>query len=164
MNEALEKLIQALREELQQCGEMLARLDQQQKHVTSPAADALLKSTAEIEAQSKALHESRRARTDRQRELARELGLMSDASFEDIIPQLPADYRPLMMALVHETNESLLHLHQSSCQNHILMCRSLELMSRLLGDLLPGSATNGTDKGGLLSGAFPAHATHQAIG
>ncbi|MFO1511399.1 MAG: flagellar export chaperone FlgN [Verrucomicrobiota bacterium] len=164
MNDALDKLITALREELQQCGEMLARLDQQQDHVTRRAADELLQSTAEIEVQSKVLHESRRARTDCQQSVARELGLAGDANFAEIIPQLPGDYRPLLSALVQENNESLLRVHQRSRQNHVLMCRSLELMSRLLGGLLPGSATVYTDKGGLLSGTFPAHAMYQAIG
>lgn len=164
MNEALEKLIQALREELQQYGEMLARLDQQQEYVTRRVSEDLLQSTAEIEVQSKVLHAVRRVRTDCQGEIARQLDLAGDADFSDIIPKLPGDYRPLVAALVQENNESLLRVHQRSRQNHVLMCRSLELMSRLLGGLLPGSATVYTDKGGLLSGAFPAHAMYQAIG
>ncbi len=164
MNDALEKLIQALREELQQYGEMLARLDQQQDHVTQRSADELLQSTAGIEVQSQALHASRRVRVEQQQEIARALGLAGDATFAEIIPQLPGDYRPLVTALVQENNESLLRVHARSRQNHVLMCRSLELMSRLLGGLLPGSATVYTDKGGLLNGSFPAHAMYQAIG
>lgn len=163
MSDALEKLIHALREELQQYGEMLARLDQQQDCVTRRAADELLHYTGAIEIQSRVLHESRRARTDCQQVVARELSLPDDARFAEIIPQLPGAYRPLLNALVQETNESLLRVHHCSRQNHVLLCRSLELMSRLLGGLLPGSATAGPDPGGLLNGAFPAHATYQAI-
>ena len=51
MNEALEKMIHALREELQQYGEMLARLDQQQDHVMTRASENLLEATAGIRAE-----------------------------------------------------------------------------------------------------------------
>jgi hypothetical protein len=165
MNEALEKLIQALREELQQYGEMLARLDQQQEHVTRRASEDLLQSTSEIELHSQTMKQARQVRTDCQATVARELGLESDATFAEIIPKLPGQYRPLVVALVQENNESLGRIHQRSRQNHILLCRSLELMSRLLGNLMPGSHSPVyTDKMNVSSGAFPAHAMYQAIG
>ncbi len=88
MNEALEKLIQALREELQQYGEMLARLDQQQEHVTRRASEDLLQSTSEIELHSQTMKQARQVRTDCQATVARELGLESDATFAEIIPKL----------------------------------------------------------------------------
>jgi hypothetical protein len=164
MNEALENLIQALREELQQYGEMLARLDEQQEHVTTRAAEALLESTAAIEVQTKVLHEARRVRSSRQQEVARGLGLAGDAAFGDLLPNLPGNYRPLVGALVQENNELLVRVQQRSRQNHILLCRSVELMSRLLSSLLPAGATVYTEKGDVQSGAFPAHAMYQAIG
>ncbi len=165
MNEALEKLIQALREELQQYGEMLARLDQQQEHVTRRASEDLLQATAEIEIQSQTMKQARQFRTDCQAEVARSVGFASEATFAEIIPQLPGPYRPLVTALVQENNESLGRIHQRSRQNHILLCRSLELMSRLLGNLMPGTHSPVyTDKMNVSSGAFPAHAMYQAIG
>lgn len=165
MNDALEHLIQALREELQQYGEMLARLDQQQEHVTSRASEELLQSTAAIEVQSETIKLSRQTRVNCQAEVARELGFSSDATFAEIIPKLPGQYRPLVSALVQENNESLGRIHTRSRQNHILLCRSLELMSRLLGNLLPGTHSPVyTDKMNVSNGAFPAHAMYQAIG
>jgi hypothetical protein len=164
MNEAINNLIEALREELQQYGEMLARLDQQQEHVTTRAAEALLQSTAEIEVQTRVIHEARRARAERQQVVARGLGLGVDAPFADLLPNLPSDYRPLLGALVQENNELLVRVHQRSRQNHILLCRSVELMSRLLNSLVPAGATVYTEKGDVISGAFPAHAMYQAIG
>jgi hypothetical protein len=164
MNDAIQNLIAALREELQQYGEMLARLDEQQGQVTSRASGELLESTAAIEVQSAVLQETRRARSGRQREVARGYGLADDASLAEIISRLPGEFRPLVGALVQENNELLGRVHQRSRQNHILLCRSLELMSRLLGSLLPGGGTVYTEKGGITGGAFPAHATYQAIG
>lgn len=165
MNEALEKLIQTLREELQQSGEMLARLDLQQEHVMRRTSEDLLQSTAEIEVQSKVMQSARQTRTECQTAVARALGLPDDALFADIIPQLPGQYRPLVVALVQENNESLGRIHQRSRQNHILLCRSLELMSRLLSSFMPGTHSPVyTDKMNVSSGAFPAHAMYQAIG
>lgn len=165
MNEALEKLIHALREELQQYGEMLARLDQQQDHVMTRASENLLEATAGIEVQSQAMQMTRKTRIELQAEVALELGFASDATFAEIIPKLPVNYRPLVTALVQENNESLGRIHQRSRQNHLLLCRSLELMSRLLGSLLPGSSSPVySGKGSVTSGNFPAHAMYQAIG
>lgn len=165
MNEALEKLIHALREELQQYGEMLARLDQQQEHVMTRTSENLLETTAGIEVQSQAMQLTRKTRIELQAEVARTLGLASDAIFAEIIPKLPVNYRPLVTALVQENNESLGRIHQRSRQNHLLLCRSLELMSRLLGSLLPGSSSPVySGKGNVTGGNFPAHAMYQAIG
>lgn len=165
MKDALEKLIQALREELQQYGEMLARLDQQQECVMTRRSEELLEATGGIEVQSQAMHLSRHSRVELQAEVARAVGLASDAPFADIIPRLPEDYRPLVQALIQENNESLGRIHQRSRQNHIMLCRSLEMMSRLLGSLVPGSASPVyTEKGSVNSGTFPAHAIYQAMG
>ena len=71
----------------------------------------------------------------------------------------------LVTALVQENNESLGRIHQRSRQNHLLLCRSLELMSRLLGSLLPGSNSPVySGNGSVTGGNFPAHAMYQAIG
>lgn len=165
MNQALENLIQALREELQQYGEMLARLDLQQEYVTRRSSEDLLQATAAIEVQSQTMQLARRLRIESLAEVAETLGYPSDATFAEIIPQLPADYRPLVTALVQENNESLGRIHQRSRQNHILLCRSLELMGRLLSNLMPGSSSPVyTDKMNVSNGAFPAHAMYQAIG
>ncbi len=165
MNQPLENLIQALREELQQYGEMLARLDQQQEHAITRRSEELLQATAEIEVQSQTIKCARQARTASQTEVAQQLGLPGDATFGEIIPLLPSAYRPLLSALVQENNESLGRIHQRSRQNHVLLCRSLELMSRLLGNLVPGTHSPVyTDKMSVSNGAFPAHAVYQAIG
>jgi hypothetical protein len=165
MKDALENLIQALRDELQQYGEMLARLDQQQECVMTRRSEELLEATGGIEVQSQAMQLSRHQRVDHQAEVARAVGLPGDAPFAEIIPKLPENYRPLVQALIQENNESLGRIHQRSRQNHIMLCRSLEMMSRMLGNLLPGSASPVyTEKGGVSSGTFPAHALYQAIG
>ena len=164
MIENLQNLIHSLREELQQYGEMLARLDQQQELVTRRAAEELLHSTAEIEAQSEAIQTARRQRIEWQRSVARALQLKDEVPFAEIIPWLPAEYRPLVAALVAENNELLMRVQQRSCQNHVLLSRSVEMMSRLIGTLLPSGATVYTDKGDLTGAILPAQSMYNAIG
>ena len=51
MTESLQKLIEVLRDELQQYGELLALLEQQQDLVTRRAADGVLRTVAAINEQ-----------------------------------------------------------------------------------------------------------------
>lgn len=164
MIDQLQALISALREELQQYGEMLARLDQQQELVTRRAPDDLLQSTSEIEAQTQVIHEARRLRREQQQQVARALQLPVDAPFADIIPCLPADYRPLMGALVQENNELLVRVQQRSRQNHVLLSRSVELMNRLISSLLPGGSPVYTGNGSLNGALLPVRSLYQAMG
>ena len=161
---ALQDLILSLREELQQYGEILARLDQQQEWAMRRAADDLLQSTAEIEAQSQVIQSARCQRIERQSEVARALQLEDTAEFAEIIPLLPRDYRPLVAALVQENNELLARVQQRSRQNHVLLSRSLELMNRLIGTLLPSGSPVYTGKGDIASAVLPKRSIYEAIG
>ena len=59
MIEFVEKLVGALREELQHYGEMLARLDDQQEMVMRRAPVPLLESIPQVQAQSATLTQAR---------------------------------------------------------------------------------------------------------
>ena len=168
MMETLQSLIHALREELQQYGEMLARLDFQQELLMRRAAENLLETVAGIEAQGAVIRDSRQEREVRRRDVARAL-LKPDATpFAELIALLPVDYRPLVGALVAENNELLFRVQQRSRQNHLLLARTLELMQRFMNGLFlastsPVSVYDGT---GVLPGRamVPAHALYEAVG
>lgn len=155
MIESLQDLINALREELQQYGEMLARLDHQQELITRRASEDLLQSTVEIESQSRIVQNARRQRCQSQREVARALHLSDDAPFAEITLLLPGDYRPLVAALVQENNDLLIRLQQRSRQNHVLLSRSLELMSRVIQTLIPGGSPVYTRRGNVENVVLP---------
>ncbi len=121
MIENLQKWIGALREELQECGEMLARMDYQQDLIMRRQEDSLLQSVAEIEAQGTVIQKVRRESAVSQSELARSIGLPEDVAFEDVMPFLPWEYRPLVQALIQENNELLVRVQQRSHQNHLLL-------------------------------------------
>ena len=165
MIELLKGLIESLRLELQQYGEMLALLDQQQELVVVRASDDLLRTVASINKQSTAIQSARQHRQSCQREMARLLERSTEAAFLDLIPLLPEEYRPLLRALIDENNELLLRVQQRARQNHLLLNRSLDLMQRFINTLAPGSRMPTYDgMGHLFPAALGARPIYEAVG
>lgn len=141
MTATLEQVIEALRNELQQYGEMLALLEAQQEAVAQRESGSVLTSIPAIEAQSSAIQEARCTRETHQRHLAWALGRPDSITFQELLPLLPDEYRPLVGALVQEINELLERVRQFAEQNHSQLRRSLELMDRFLVTFgVPGEA------------------------
>ncbi len=164
MTASLETLIHSLRDELQQYGEMLALLDQQQEGVLARAADEVLHSVSAIHAQGSVIESARRAREIYRREVAIALGLPKDAAFVDLLPRLPEEYRPLVQALVEENNELLVRVQQRARQNHLLLSRSLELMQKFLSSLFPPGRSQTYDGAGkMYAPALPMHSLYEAV-
>jgi hypothetical protein len=152
MTDALHALIDALRQELQQYGEMLARLDHQQESIMRRAADDVLLSANAIQEQGSIIQQVRRAREDRQRELAGHFRQPAKSSLAQLAERLPPEYQPLVRALVDENNQLLMRVQQRARQNHLLLSRSLELMRNLLRTLLPTGQDGLYDGSGNSSG------------
>ena len=165
MTEPLTLLINALREELNQYGEMLALLDQQQEYMMARATEDLFQSVAAIQAQSNAIQAARRVRESHQQSLAHSAGLAESAAFLEVLPRLPADYRPLVQALFQENNQLLTRVQHRARQNHLLLSRSCELMQSLVGTLFPSrDTTTYTDRGGRFLRSLPLTTLYEAVG
>ena len=139
MKELLSHLIESLREELKQYGEMLALLDQQQQFVMQRHSTMLPANVHSVNTQAEVLAGARHEREQRQRNLARMLELPENCGFKELIPKLPADYRPLVDALVTENNELLARVQQRARQNHLLLSHCVELMSQFLHSIFPAA-------------------------
>jgi len=164
MNHLLPNLIEALREELKQYGEMLALLDQQQHLVMRRQAGDLLQNIAVINAQAGAITAARREREQRQRIVASRLNLPEAATFAVITPLLPPNYQPLVQALVQENNELLVRVQQRARQNHLLLSHAVELMQRLINSIFPGATPETYDERGRLPGnGLPQTPLYQAV-
>ena len=137
MNRSIQLLIEALREELQSYGEMLALWTGQQEHLIARVADEVFQSISVTKAQAAAIMQARALREECRRRVAGELGQAGEAAFASLIPAMPADYQPLLQALVEENNELLLRVRRRARQNHLMLRRSVELMQELLNTLLP---------------------------
>ncbi len=137
----LKKVIESLRDELQQYGEMLALLDQQQDIFTQRGTENIWHSISAINHQGITIHAARECRHSFRRQLARTLKQPEDCTFGKLLPLLPDHYRPLVSALVQENNELLQRVSQRAEQNHLLLRRSLDLMQNFLTTLAqPGQA------------------------
>lgn len=162
---ALETLIAALREELQEYGELLALMDQQQASVMNRAADNLLETVCTIDSQAKVIQAARRHREKCQSQLADELGLSGEPTFARLLPRLPEEYRLLIGALVEENNHLLQRVQKRGHQNNLLLSRSLELMQRFLTTLAPSSRTAVYNEHGDVSmGVLPGRRLWDAVG
>jgi flagellar biosynthesis/type III secretory pathway chaperone len=161
----LQNLIAALREELHEYGEMLARLDEQQELVMKREADGILQSVATIQDQGAVIQRARQIREGRQNELAARFGLSAGAEFAHLIPRLPEDYRPLVEALVQENNALLARIQQRARQNHLLLRQSLDLMQRFLTTLFPSHEPRVYNGGGqMYPRGTPAVSVYEAVG
>ena len=137
----LQHLIEALRNELQQYGEMLALLDHQQELVRLEGTDGILHSISAIDVQSAAIQAARANRQLSQRNLAEKLNQAPESAFAQIMPLVPEHYRPLVTALVQENNELVQRVRQRAQQNHLLLRRSVEMMQRFITTLFPQDCT-----------------------
>jgi hypothetical protein len=142
MIEKTEQLVGALREEMQQYGEMLALLDQQQEQVKARSPENVFRSVGLIEAQASVLQNVRNQREECRQSVAREANRPEAVPFSELIPLLPPDYRPLVKALVDENNQLLVRVRQRAHQNHILLRRSVELMEGLITTLFSSLQTS----------------------
>jgi len=142
MIENINRLVSALREELQQYGEMLALLDAQQEHVKARSGQEVFRSISSIEAQALLIQNVRALREQCRQFVAKDAARPEAVSFSELIPLLPADYQPLVKALVDENNHLLARVRQRAHQNHLLLRRSLELMEGLLNTLFSSTQTS----------------------
>jgi hypothetical protein len=165
MLDSIQHLIDALREELKQYGEMLALLDQQQEAVVLHAADDVLDTVATISSQKEVIQSTREQREECQHELARLLDQPDDTALSRLILRLPEAYRPLVQALLEENNALLVRVQQRARQNHILLTRSMELMQGFVNSFLPACHTptyNGS--GGVSTPPASASPLYEAVG
>jgi flagellar biosynthesis/type III secretory pathway chaperone len=161
----LESLIAALRDELQQYGEMLALLDREQELVLRRASSELFDSVSAIQGQAVVLQTARRHREECRAELATALGRPADAPISELMGLVPSDYRPLLDALIRENNHLLVRVQQRARQNHLLLTRSLELMQRFIATLFPSRDSQVyDDHGARPSRLQPLQSLYEAVG
>lgn len=135
MTATLEQVINSLRDELQQYGEMLALLELQHESVLRQGPESVLTSISAVEAQASTIGTARRTREAAQRQLAWALGQPNEETLRALLPLLPEPYRPLVGALMDEINELLQQVQVRARSNHGQLERSLALMERFLASI-----------------------------
>lgn len=135
MTPTLEQVIEALREELQQYGEMLALLEDQHGCLIRQDAQSILNSCSTLDTQRNVIEAARARRESLQRQLAWVLGRPENPTIRDLLPLIPDYYHPLISALSREINELIESVHERVQTNHSLLRRSLELTERFLATI-----------------------------
>jgi len=143
------KLIEKLRDELHQYGEMLALLEQQQESVMARAADDVLNSVAAINEQMNNVQAARLERESCQNEIARNLRQPAQTGFAQLIPLLPEKFR----------------VQRRARQNHLLLSRSLQMMQQFMNTLIPANPpTTYNGEGNLQSTPKAAQLLYEGVG
>lgn len=140
MIEQIELLVERLRDELKQYGELMALLDRQQELVLQRDADGIQATAEQIDQQSMVLEEFKAVRRRVQEELAQALGMSPIDTIEELLPRLPQAYRPLIKALVEDNNFSIQRIGRVARQNHMLLSRSIEMVGGLIRSICPDQA------------------------
>ena len=164
MTERIKHLIEALRDELKEYGEMLALLEEQQEHLMSRRADGVLESVGRINEQALVLKRTRMRREETQHHLACTVGHAECTGIFVLAQYLPADYRPLLTALVNENNQLLARVQKRGHQNHLLLSRSVELMQQFISALNPGQNATVYGGDGAVHTGSPSNALYEAVG
>ena len=165
MQSLLPKVLEALRKELGEYGEMLTLLDHQREHVLSRNGTEVLQTVAAIQHQAENIRTARSAREGCQQEIAGVLKKPANAAMAVILPLLPENHRFQLAALVRENNDLMTRVQQRARQNHLLLSRSLELMQRFMNTLIPSAApATYTGAGQIQARTLPGQPLYEAIG
>ena len=161
MNEELNSLITALREELTQYGEVLALMQEQQQFIINRSANELLLNLNVVNEQMEKVSVARNHREACRRALVATLGATEETTFRQMTEMLSPEVQPLLNALVEEINQLLQHIQKWLRQNHMLLSRSLDLMKQIMKGMFPSSSsTAGTyGRGGQVSPVTPPPST-----
>ena len=143
-----ERLVTALRSELQEYGGLLHLLDLQQTAVLDRKPDAVLDLIPKIEAQLVTTHTCLKFREATADELARLSHTLRPATLRSLAPHFREAVRPLVEALADEVNRLITHTRRRAQQNQMLLARSVELTQELVSRLSPRAVSKTYSAGG----------------
>lgn len=136
-----EPIVDALRAELQEYGELLILIEKQQTAIQKRNMPSYLDLSAEIESQAASTSGLRAEREQKVRSLAETLNIEYNENLSEMIPGFPAESRPMFSALVDEINKLIHKTQRKAKQNHMLLVRTLHFTHELLQKVSPQSFT-----------------------
>jgi flagellar biosynthesis/type III secretory pathway chaperone len=148
---AWETLADALRNELQEYGELLNLFDKQQAAILKRDPDTVLVLNDSITAQMKLIDQRRGLRESLVRESAGEAGRPPESSLGELMAFFPESVRSLFRALAEEVNNLLRRTKRRAQQNQMLLRRSIEVSQGILHRLNPGAVTKTYSSNGQLN-------------
>lgn len=151
MRTSWEFIAECLRAELADYGGLLHLFEEQQRSLFNRDADAVFRLANEIEAQARAVGESRVRRETAVAELAESHGHPTTTTLRAMLPLIEADARPLLEALINEVHALLHRVRRTSRHNHSLLSRTVEMQQEMLQQLRPNAFTKTYSPAGRVS-------------
>lgn len=165
MSQPWEYIADCLRAELADYGGLLQLFESQQRSLFTRDPEAVLRCAGEIEAQARAVADSRTRREQAVAGFAAANGQPVTASLRSLLPFIAAEARPLFEALISEVNLLLHRVRRTSRHNHTLLSRAVELHQETLQHLRPQSFVKTYSPAGRLAvAAAPLPGTLRAAG
>lgn len=134
-------VVEALRNELAEYGGLLRLFDEQQKTILALDSDGVAAFVPQLEQQAEAARVCRLEREQTVRSYATQHGQPMGRSLRQLLPEFPAEVRPLLEALIDEINSLLKRAKQRTRQNHMMLGRLVELHRELVPNLRPQAFT-----------------------
>lgn len=144
-------IVEALRGELEEYGGLLRLFEEQQQKIFIRESEGVAALVPQLEQQAVAVRVRRGAREKLVREFGVARGRGADQSLRQLLPEFPADVRPLLEALIDEVNHLVHRARQRSRQNRLLLARVVELHQALLPSLRPQAFTKTYSRRGQLA-------------
>lgn len=164
MTEQIEELIEHLRHELQQYGEMLALLEEQQEHLMARRVDHVVDAATRIQLHTPVLQRARAVREEAQHALAAGLHHPECTGLLLLADYLPEEFRPLLRALVLENNQLLRRVQERGRQNYLILSRAVDLMQQFIHSISPGRHPTVYGGNGTVSTGAPTIVIYEEIG
>ncbi len=136
-----EQVVDALRAELEEYGELLNCFDDQQNAILARDPDSVLTADAAIGAQLITTRDRRKRREALVAALAALSERPMESTLHDLMPLIREPMRPLVQALIAEVNRLITRARRRAQQNQMLLARTVEVTQELVARLSPGTVT-----------------------
>jgi flagellar biosynthesis/type III secretory pathway chaperone len=136
-----DSLIAALRDEVQEYGELLSLFNDQQTAILDRNPGMVLVIQDSIKGQLEIINTCRKRREQITKEFALVLGQNSESTVKQLIDYCEETVQPLLHALVYEVNQLISKTRRRGHQNQMLLARSIEVSQQILQRLNPGALT-----------------------
>lgn len=134
-------LVEALRAEAAEGGQLLGLFEEQQKMLFRRQPQTVLELGRAIQRQTEVLNQRRRDRERLVADFAIERGRPANSTLRSLFELLPPDGQPLVQALINEVNRLVHRLRRSSRLNHRLLTCMVECHHEIMRRLRPDGFT-----------------------
>lgn len=142
MNITWEHIVECLRNEVQEYGDMLRLFEEQQECVFNRDPGRLLQLIETTKDATQRAEDARRQREQCVSAFASGMGRAADATLRSLLPVIDDEARPLLQALIEEVNLLIHRVRRITRQNHLLLSRTVQLHQGLLRQFYPGAFTS----------------------